>query len=392
MTSEQMTFLSVLGCSVSGREILNKESFDKNQNIESMTYTHQCIPLVYQSCVWAGMKVPDMWKYQTIYSPINNAHKLSVQKKVCDKLSVVGIKFAIFKGSSVAINYPNPDLRGLGDIDILVSEKDFEKAILQFVDEIKEEDAWHKFHFAVTVDDVTVELHKYITYKTDDEEWEKLSEVMFHALDEVVYKKYDKWEFPTLQNKYHALALLHHKRRHLYKNNFVLRMLCDWACFVKSVDQKEWNEEVYPLIKEVSMDIFADAFTKCADKYLGFSNHTKTKNVIDEDVIDNLIEVLISCGLSKDRNNFLANIGALYSKYNQKHGRIVSFVKTVNEISKKKYSFAKKVYLLPFAWICMLFSFVFRKKSKKAELNMIKVDFYARKRNKLYNDLNLKGM
>lgn len=39
-----------------------------------------------------------------------------------------GIKCSIIKGASAAINDLNPNLRNMGDIDIFVRNKDFEKA------------------------------------------------------------------------------------------------------------------------------------------------------------------------------------------------------------------------------------------------------------------------
>ena len=161
-----------------------------------------------------------------------------------------------------------------------------------------------------------------------------------------------------------------------------MRNLCDWACFVKSVEQKEWDEEVYPLIKKTSLDMFADACTLCADKYLGFNNNSKVKNMVADDIIDNLMEVLISCGLSKDKNNFSANIGALYSKYSNDYGKFVAFIKTVNEIARKKYSFAQKTYLLPVAWLCMMCQYLFGRKT--VNFNVKKTNELVCKRNKLY--------
>lgn len=389
MTDEQKTFLSILMCSLSSTHAVCGNVYHINEAIENLAYTHQCIPLLYQGCVNSNTSCPDFWKKKAMYCPINNARKLIVQKKVCDIFSKAEIPFAVFKGSAVAILYPNPDIRDLGDIDLIVSESDYERAILRFKDEITEEEAWHKFHFGIKVDGVDVEIHKHITYKTDDEAGKVLVEVMDGALDEIIWCKYDSFEFPMLKNKYHALALLHHKLRHFHKNNFVMRNLCDWAYFVKSVEQKEWDEEVYPLIQKVSLDKFADAFTLCADKYLGFENCSKIGNDIDEDVVDNLMGVLISCGLSKDKNNFSANIGSIYSKYIMDHNKCVSFIKTINDISKKKYKFASKPYLLPLAWACMLSSHIFSKKGKGKKLNIKKVNKLAEKRSKLYIDLNI---
>ncbi len=391
MNSNEMMFFPLLGLglgkSVSytyASEIVDKKFYDFSEK-------HQCVPFMYQACSALGIDTPQIWKQRTIYSAINNTQKLVVQSKICKRLSDAGILHAVFKGSAVAVHYPFPDLRSLGDIDILVDEKNYEKAIELFVGEIDEKDAWHNFHFTFTMDSVEIEIHKYVTHIPKTKEEQKIYDMMSDCLNEVVYLEYDRYRFPALINKYHAMALLLHKKRHFMKNNITLRMVCDWAFFVESVDSGEWDTEVYPFIKECGLDAFADAFTLLADKYLGFNNKSKVCSDISDKIIDNLTEILIRCSSDGEEADISSGVGTIYSNHIKSHGRVWGIIKAYNCIIRTRHPLAKYKLILPLFWLYVPVMYIGKMIiGKRKPIDFSAANSLAQKRAKVYDELRIK--
>lgn len=389
MDNNQLVFFKLLTCGI-GNEVESLADIRVlSDKVVELTNIHQCIPFVYSACKKYRIKTPLVWRHQTIYSAVNNTQKLVVQNKVCDVLNGLGIPFAVFKGSSVAVNYPQPDIRSLGDIDILVSENSYEQAIKAFIGEIRKEDAWHEFHFTLSMDSVEIEIHKYITHEPHTKEEKNVYNIMKSCLDDIDYCRYDNYKFPVLRNKYHAIALLLHKKRHLDSNNITIRMVCDWAFFVQSVDLDEWNDDVYPFIKEAGFGLFSDAFTLLADKYLGFKNKEKVKLSISDDIISDLADILLRCGPRREVSDMSAPIGSIYSKYADA-GRFRGLIRTVNTIIRDRYPLARYKILIPFFYIYTSIKYmigVFMKKREKVDFS--DVTLLGSKRRKIYKVLKL---
>lgn len=391
MENNQLAFLKLLTMGIGNESALSSDISVLSDETRHFTEMHQCIPFVYRACVAMNMYAPEIWKQKTIYSAINNTQKLIVQSKICKILSDSGISYAIFKGSAVAVHYPIPDLRSLGDIDILVRDEDYEKTIKLFIGEIDEKDAWHNFHFTFSMDSVEIEIHKYVTHIPKTEADRKIYNLMSDCLDDVLYLEYDGHRFPALKNKYHVVALLLHKKRHFLKNNITLRMVCDWAFFVKSVDLVEWNNEIYPFIKECGLDAFADAFTLVSDKYLGFDNVSKLHHKISDETLESLMDILLASDPNIKNNDISSGIGVVYSNYINSDCYIVRMVKTFNSIIRSRHPLAKNKLLLPFFWIYVPLKYVCKLiigKRKRIQFKLL--DALAKKRAKVYEELKIK--
>lgn len=92
---------------------------------------HAIMPLLY-SAAKVMSDVPDKvlltFRSAAIASAMNNERKLAAQDEVLKLLKENGIKCAVLKGSSCAVHYPHPELRQMGDIDILVELSELERA------------------------------------------------------------------------------------------------------------------------------------------------------------------------------------------------------------------------------------------------------------------------
>ena len=90
---------------------------------------------IYDGIKKSGIKVPyeieQTWKKHIFSSAFQNERLLVAQSAVIYAFKQANIPVAVLKGSSSARYYPQPELRALGDIDLLIN-----KSILPFAKEI----------------------------------------------------------------------------------------------------------------------------------------------------------------------------------------------------------------------------------------------------------------
>ncbi len=388
MTNEQQVFLKLVSSTLSNFKIEEKLHIDPA--VSEIADMHRCEPCMYYASLINNIDCPEKWKYKTLYGAIDSEKKLYVQSKVIKILEDASVDYAILKGASVARYYNISGIRLFGDVDILVREKDYEKAVKLISPGTDFKENGHEFHCAVTVDDVSVEIHRHVTNRSDDENGRKLYETFINALDETETVCYEGHTFSVLSNKFQALVLLLHKLRHMNESKFVLRLVIDWAFFVASVDEVEWKNTVYPFIKEFGLHLYADAITLCAQEYMGIDNSEKIIEVIDGSVAGALMEILMNGGVGNSRNLLTYGIGSIYERNLRTSNLVIALFKSLNEIAKRQFSLAKHTFFLPFFWIYIPTRYMFKLiLGKRDSINVSAFADSVKTRKKVYESLNL---
>lgn len=376
--------------------------YGKKENIESeidklehLALTHICVPFVYRGALNAEVLVPGEWKKYVTVSAFRNQKNLQVQSDILLKLKDAGIPCAVIKGSTVSVNYPEPMIRTLGDIDILVNVSDYEKTIEllcgnEYEDESSEN---HQFHYKYTTQGVAVEIHKSVTEYSDDEYGEKVRSFMNNALGDIIIKQIDEFSFPSLTNKYQAATLLLHTQRHFYENRLPIRMLCDWAMFVESVSKEEWDNIVYPFVSEMKLNSLCDGLCAICAEYLGTDCVEKIKGNIDKETKRVMIEEFLNCGVIKDEDAWSRSVASNYSqKRKLSNGKLVPFIMILNDIARHEFKLAQKsVVFLPVCWMVIGFRYIFRRISgKRGRVSFKAFNETAERKELLIKKLNLK--
>ena len=145
------------------------------------------------------------------------------QDQLLDLMRQADIPCVIIKGLSVASYYPKPELRLLGDIDLLVNLEDKDKACAvlarsEYVEQINpyEKDIGFTGHGAL------VELHYKMTNYPEGELGDALSEHMAPVVARAMEVNLGSYSFPALTGPDQAILLLDHMQRHIWA--------AAWAC------------------------------------------------------------------------------------------------------------------------------------------------------------------
>ena len=213
---------------------------------------------------WIG----DVQQMESVY----NHHK-SIIAKLAKFYQKHGIKMMLMKGIGLSFDYPVPNHRPCGDIDIYLYgdlEKGDKLIKEKFGVEINKDR--HK-HTIFEIDGVTVEnhydfanYHKHRSSKKLDE-WLKvnananLNDNVNPDLDENVY-------LPSAS--FNAIFLIRHAASHFAAEQITLRHLLDWAFFVeKHHDEVDWDWQ-WKICQEQNMHQFLLAINNICVRYLGF--------------------------------------------------------------------------------------------------------------------------
>ena len=179
--------------------------------------------------------------------------------KVVSALREGGVESVLLKGQGIARNYPRPELRQCGDIDLYVSLENAEKShelLAPIADKIdaKELIPVGK-HFHVTMDGgVEVEVHRYtqtINVASLNEIYQTASG--FGTTANLV--AYDFYGVPvnTPADDFNAFYVFDHLFHHFLTSGVGLRQLCDWMMFLHNRSGNLNHEYLHQLLVDMKL-------------------------------------------------------------------------------------------------------------------------------------------
>lgn len=283
------------------------------------------------TCMYSSVSMSVMW--DKIYSEISAT------------LSNNKIKNIVVKGPVVKRYYPDPDLRTMGDIDLIVHRNDMPRAIkiMKSLGFECEEGCVDEYKFMRK--GICVELHEDLTSK-DFGTGIDYKAAMQGLFDNV---KNSGEYIQELKDEYHLIYLLLHIAQHLISEGCGVRQIMDIALILKNncIDFNELWEELDRLkltdfahcifyLCSKWFDVKIDDFVMDEEVYAVLSNHIITGGVF---------------GHAIDRQNNLIMRENLYNG-NKIHSLLKRIFPNVSEARSKVIWFRNKpTILLPAAWV-----------------------------------------
>ena len=203
---------------------------------------------------------------------INTLHRCVIVK-IDKALKAEGIQAVFMKGQTVALRYPNPLHRTPGDIDFVVSLKDFDRtmAVMEKIGKV-DHGLVHEHHGMAWVDGVTIEphykVHNYQRPSTDQAMQEMFSSVFPSKLS---YADIDGYEVPVFSPTIESVFLTSHMVNHVYEEGLGLRQVIDYAMFLHHcADKIDWLQH-HEYLHQMRMERAWRIFTCICVDYLGMS-------------------------------------------------------------------------------------------------------------------------
>lgn len=289
----------------------------------------------------------------------------------------VTVPYVILKGTEAAKYYPHPELRTMGDIDIITRHEDFDKAYRHFIELGYQIHKNYDREVGFYNDGILVELHR---------NFSKLNNAR-HAkyLDDLILSNINPSH--QLPDHINGLVLLEHISQHLV-NGLGLRQIIDWMMFVdKCLSDDEWPGFCI-MAQNIGLENLALVATRMCEMYLGLSCHAWCQKV-DEALCRQLMEYVLSCGNfgTKRQNDRSYTYNVLVYSRNP-----IALFKLLQKEGMKKWRAAQRFPILrPFAWIYQAFRYLKRGVSQRNAFRTIKDSYEeSRKRIKLFDALGVR--
>ncbi len=281
---------------------------------------------------------------------------LAEQKKVLNVLS--GIDVVILKGTAAAMNYPQPEYRSMGDIDIIVKPDDFSSAYTMLCNAgYKAEQTPENYYRHIgfhSAQGIEIELHDHFSTSDNSEQSDILDEYIFNAIDRKENSELYGYEFPTLPILENGLVLLAHINQHI-RTGIGLRQVIDWMCYVERyLDDDFWNTQFFDAAKKIGLEKLAVATTAMCKKYLGLDKDISWCKA-DSALCDELMEYVLDHGNFGHKNSTKSSTVPVLSAFKNPFVGL----KKAQEKGCKNWKLLKShPYLKPFAWIYQIFYWI----------------------------------
>ena len=347
---------------------------------------HKVMPLLYYGIHNAGVKMPAEIETQ-LFS--NTAFNMTVNNKQLYELNAIRkeflenkIDFIVLKGANLKQYYPKPEMRPMGDIDVLIKTDQYEiiKPIMERLGFTADKESDHELVWVKG--QIMVELHKKLipSYNKDFYEyygdaWKKA--IPIEGSTEFNYSKEDNF-----------IYLFTHFAKHYRDAGIGLIHIIDIFLFLEN--NQDMNEEYIcsELQKLRLLDFFKNVKQTIEAYFKKGETNAKT-DIILERVFD-----------SGSYGNNKANAISITAKKtknlkNKKQVRLVLFFKRVfmpYKLMCGRHKILKKApVLLPVFWIYRIFWVLFKTKNLKKEISYLKYSS-TDEVVKFYTELNTVGL
>lgn len=217
--------------------------------------------------------------------------KRVVGEELATALSEKGIPMVILKGLAFATLYDNPLHREFGDIDCYLMGRKQEGDSVMKAMGAKLEEAGYK-HSHLYYKRLMVENHKYLTGFDNTNRGRKCEKYLQQLLEQGPNVPIAEGSSLLRPNdSFTAMFMLKHSLRHFYKERIGLRELVDWAHFIKSQRDMDW-ESFLQDAEELGLLHFACVMTALCEEYLSV-------DVASKPLLDKLQDCSQRLGMAK---------------------------------------------------------------------------------------------
>ena len=215
--------------------------------------THGMLPVLMESLSSVRMADPEkkevILKWYGAYeqSKKNYRKRLGLMEQLAVQFKNAGLDVMFLKGATTAQLYPDPQLRVFGDIDYYMFGESAKSVQVLKGMGVKTED-YFNHHTQATFNGVLLENH-YDFFDRQNHQSNLLLDDELKRLAAMEGHQYPfKFDNPEIDNAYsmtptmNAIFLMRHMAGHFFSETVALRMLYDWALFLKKCGSEvDWD-------------------------------------------------------------------------------------------------------------------------------------------------------
>lgn len=210
---------------------------------------------------------------QTLQLEQQNSAMNQFIEVLMQKLQTQGISAVLVKGQGIAQCYEKPLWRACGDVDLLLSDDNYEKAkaFLQPLASIVEAEGEYQKHLSLTINLWVVELHGSLRTQLSsrvDRMIDKTQKAVFYDGQVRSWMNGKTQVFlPSADND--VIFIFTHFLKHFYKGGLGLRQICDWCRLLWTYRDEIDGRLLKEWLRKAGLTSEWKAFGAFAVEYLG---------------------------------------------------------------------------------------------------------------------------
>ncbi len=282
------------------------------------------------------------WRNDIVHIIQSNYLITTAENEIISILDSQSIRFVIIKGTSAARYYPSPDLRALGDIDIVVNPEDFDKAcgvVLNSgsIEKTDQMDIIMGRHRCFQKNNVEIEIHRFFALPENSATLEKLDRQLINGINST----------HRLESIIDGLILLEHINQHFFEG-IGLRHILDWMMFAdKCLNNDNWPEYIKGA-ESVGLAKLAESLSSMCEIYLGLKPQYEF-NRVNAQICEELLDYILLSGNFGSSPEWKKNST---SRFISKHRNPVEFFKFLQVRGLETWKNSDKhKFLKHFAWV-----------------------------------------
>lgn len=373
MDNNEFYLLKIISAAIRGKRPAEPKFHPVEwERIFSGAAEHEVHTLIYPSIRMLAPAVQppphlfDQWEKGCLILAAKQLHYMNEAYQVLRSLGESNISVIVVKGLLLRELYPYPELRTMGDIDLLIKPEDGARAgaVLEALGYSRNRhtglvEAFKSGNF------LSIELH-YALF--DPEAYVNLNEfekqLWVHAKSSTIGGQ----SVLTLSLEDNLIYLLQHMAKHFRSAGFGLRQLCDVILFIEAhAAEIDWTY-FWSTVKQYGYESFIITVFEICRQFLGLQQVPPPSgcesNTADQEAVLMLIEDIFSSGVFGHKNKSRGLSGGITKNLsnNEITGTQPKFESCVSFISNvlfpsylklhERYSYARKLpLLLPVAWL-----------------------------------------
>ncbi len=356
--------LNIVKSGITGLKMPVSPDFDVKNSLD-LVYKHKIANIFYNglinSCVPLSKEIKDFYLKLLFFELSQDTHQQLVITEITSLFNENKVDHMLLKGCLMKGLYPNPEMRRMGDIDILIKQSQYKiiKKVLSKNGYNEQTESDHELKW--TKGQVLVELHKKLVARTHSDLYSYYGDWFEKAVPESEYGY-------KMTDEDFLIYLLVHFTKHYRKTGIGIMHVCDIYLFIKN---KKLNEEyLNSELEKLGLLKF-------------YKNIKATIKVWFEDcppteMTDHITSVILKSGVfGTQKNEALSQVLNRRVKYRfsfaEKISRFFSIVFPPYSSLKNKYKILKRLpFLLPVIWIIRIFDIlVFKRERFKSGIDNI---------------------
>ncbi len=259
--------------------------------------------------------VSEKFRQKALLAVYRETQQSSELSKICETLENEKIPFIPLKGAVIRGYYPEPFMRTSCDIDILVRETDFKKAVASIKSRlgyVTEDEAHYHDISLFSPNGVHLELH--FSIRENSAAFDKVLDRVWDFASPIAGKEHQL----LLQNEYLLFYLIAHTAYHFLSGGCGIRPIFDIRLVEKKAEIDK--EKLSELLEEAGLWKFYNAAEKLCDVWSGASEHSETTRRMESYILSAGVYGSMENGIGiakAGRGNFKYIFNRVFMPYSQ---------------------------------------------------------------------------